>query len=62
MSDETREIEESTEESCLCSGETVRGMAGPCGVWPPYAGCCGGGKAWVRIGGRWLCKPQPGCP
>lgn len=37
--------------------------AGPCDVFPPVAGCCGGGRAWKYYPRRgWLCMPQVGCP
>lgn len=62
MTDETTRDEEFHEEAGEMGAESTRAMAGPCNVWPPFSGCCGQGKAWVRIGGRWICKPQPGCP
>ena len=61
MKDQTTTEEQTTEEETAGVDDT-RNMAGPCDVWPPSVGCCGGGKAWVRIGGRWICKTMPGCP
>ena len=61
MKDQTTTEEQAVEEEAAGVDDT-RNMAGPCDTWPPVAGCCGGGRAWVRLGGRWICKPMPGCP
>lgn len=50
--------EESTESHEFGEDSSDGRGVGPCDVWPPRAGPCGGGKSWVfnPVLGQWECK------
>lgn len=58
MSEDARNEDEQIEEIRIGAEEDAAECCiGPCDVWPPKLGHCGGNRAWVFIAGRWICRP-----